>query len=270
MYSRAACRAPILLPCICIEMTHDRSHRGKTWARRAPGDHRAARSLERTLTRAEHLLDRGERDEASRVLAELPPFPYPSSSFHVRAGDCFSSIERFEDAERHFRQALELEPGNSDALHGLGAIHEERGEHEEMVEAWLAVRVLDLREPPPPWSMTADEFTAVAEAALLDVPEAARKHLSNLPILVADSPSEALVEEGIDPRILGLITGTAYPDKLLDGSPSLDCVELYKRNLERIAMDRQQLEEEIRLTVLHETAHYFGLDDDELEAIGLG
>jgi predicted Zn-dependent protease with MMP-like domain len=45
---------------------------------------------------------------------------------------------------------------------------------------------------------------------------------------------------------------------------------LFKTNLERYAQDAEHLAEEIRITVLHETAHYFGLDDDDLEEIGLG
>jgi len=46
-------------------------------------------------------------------------------------------------------------------------------------------------------------------------------------------------------------------------------IRLFKRNLERIAHDLDDLAEEVRITVLHETAHYFGLEDDDLEKIGL-
>ena len=44
---------------------------------------------------------------------------------------------------------------------------------------------------------------------------------------------------------------------------------LFKKNLERIARDLDHLAEEVRITVLHETAHYFGLEEDDLEKIGL-
>ena len=44
---------------------------------------------------------------------------------------------------------------------------------------------------------------------------------------------------------------------------------LFRKNLERAATDAAHLVEEIRITVLHETAHYFGLDEDDLEELGL-
>ena len=51
--------------------------------------------------------------------------------------------------------------------------------------------------------------------------------------------------------------------------PSITTIHLFKRNLERIAGDLDELAEEVRITVLHETAHYFGLDDEDLERLGL-
>jgi predicted Zn-dependent protease with MMP-like domain len=43
---------------------------------------------------------------------------------------------------------------------------------------------------------------------------------------------------------------------------------LFQRNLEREATSRQELEDEIRITVLHEIAHHFGWNEEELEARG--
>jgi predicted Zn-dependent protease with MMP-like domain len=81
-------------------------------------------------------------------------------------------------------------------------------------------------------------------------------------------PSEALVGDGIDPRLLGLFQGTPMPD---DGAlaPSVTNILLFRGNLQRACADADHLAEEIRITVLHETAHYFGLDEDDLEALGL-
>ena len=46
-------------------------------------------------------------------------------------------------------------------------------------------------------------------------------------------------------------------------------IRLFKTNLERSALDLDHLAEEVRITVLHETAHYFGLDEDDLIKLGL-
>jgi predicted Zn-dependent protease with MMP-like domain len=89
-----------------------------------------------------------------------------------------------------------------------------------------------------------------------------------VPILIADLPSEAQLADGLDPRLLGLFDGTAMPDGG-ELATSVTTIHLYRRNLERASVDLDQLAAEVRITVLHETAHYFGLDEDELEALGL-
>jgi predicted Zn-dependent protease with MMP-like domain len=86
--------------------------------------------------------------------------------------------------------------------------------------------------------------------------------------LIDDVPSEALVADGVDPRLLGLFQGTPMPD---DGAlaPTITNILLFRQNLARACVDADHLAEEIRITVLHETAHYFGLDEADLEALGL-
>jgi len=61
------------------------------------------------------------------------------------------------------------------------------------------------------------------------------------------------------------------PNQSTMGSASLPSViSLFQRNLEAEADDDAELREQIRITVIHETAHYFGLSDDDLERLGLG
>ena len=76
---------------------------------------------------------------------------------------------------------------------------------------------------------------------------------------------------GLDPRVLGLFSGTAHGEggTALGGQPGLTQIVLFRRNLERAARDEDELREEIRTTLLHETGHFFGLDDAALEEIGL-
>ena len=87
--------------------------------------------------------------------------------------------------------------------------------------------------------------------------------------MIDDLPSEDIVADGWDPRILGLFQGTPLPEDVTGGTPSVTTILLFKKNLERSCTDKEHLAEEVRVTVLHETAHYFGLDDDDLEKIGL-
>lgn len=246
--------------------------RAPRWSRRSRAGERAVEQIERALEAAERLINRESDKEALEALRSLPKGPLLEPVFEVRAGDCLRALGKLDRALSHYQAALAMNPKEADALHGLGTIYQEREQHAEMVEVWLEVREIDLWAPPPPWSISVDEFEQAAEAALAEIPEQTRRLFENLPIVAADYPDADLIREGIDPRSLGLITGIPYGHKLgLAGAGGdLDCVQLYQRNIERIATDRSEVLEEIRITVLHETGHYFGLSDDDLEEIGLG
>ena len=81
-----------------------------------------------------------------------------------------------------------------------------------------------------------------------------------------DVLSEMKAESEFD--LLGLFQGTPMPE---DGAlaPTVTNILLFRGNLQRACVDAEHLNEEIRITVLHETAHYFGLDEDDLVALGL-
>ena len=90
-------------------------------------------------------------------------------------------------------------------------------------------------------------------------------------MLFRSHPAEADVDVGFDPRAFGLFSGTAHPDSAmgLGGQPGLTQIVLFRRNLERGAADADELRDEVRLTLLHETGHFFGLSDSELAELGL-
>ncbi len=129
---------------------------------------------------------------------------------------------------------------------------------------------LDAAAEPDAPLMSHKRFEKIAEKALGELPDEILEWLANVPVLVDDRPSEAMVLDGIDPRILGLFSGVAVPDQsVLGGGPQNGVIHLFQRNLERETRDEEELADEIRITVLHETAHYFGYDEDDLERLGL-
>jgi predicted Zn-dependent protease with MMP-like domain len=231
--------------------------------------------LDGLLLKIEALLgieDEDAEDRARETLAELPPEPLPEPMFALRAGRAALDLELFEDAERHYRRAVELEPDNPEAYHGLGMCAEARDDREAMVAAWLKTRELDLAAAPPPWHITEREFQEVAAESLGSLPDHIRERLANVPILAHDYPDASLVQDGFDPRILGFFAGVPYPEKgnISGTPPHLDCILLFQRNIERAARSREETLEEINITLLHETGHFFALSEDELEAMGLG
>ncbi len=168
------------------------------------------------------------------------------------------------------RGGLSIEE-EADARWLLGAALDERRDHKGAAREWLAVLRLDAAAEPDAPRMSHKRFEQVAEKALRELPNEVLEWLANVPILVDDRPSEAMVLDGIDPRVLGLFTGVAVPNQsVLGGTPENGVIHLFQRNLERESRDDEALADEIRITVLHETAHYFGYDEDDLDRMGLG
>ncbi|MGO8683784.1 MAG: metallopeptidase family protein [Thermoleophilia bacterium] len=158
----------------------------------------------------------------------------------------------------------------ADARHLLAAAHERRHDHKNMVREWLAVLRLDAASAEPEPVLEPDQFNAIAERALAELPDELLERLGNVPILVDDRPTEGMVLQGIDPRTLGLFSGFSLPDQsVMGGAPQTGLIHLFQRNLEAESEDEDELEEQIRITILHETAHYFGWDDDDMERLGL-
>ena len=105
------------------------------------------------------------------------------------------------------------------------------------------------------------------------LPRQFREQLDNVEIIVDHRPSEDLLRtEGLDPRhdtLYGIYEGVPLPERSLLDPPLLpDKITIFAEPLLQDFPDPEELREEIRLTVLHEIAHYFGMDDDEIEDLG--
>ena len=105
------------------------------------------------------------------------------------------------------------------------------------------------------------DFDAVVRRALDSLPPDLARGLENVAIVVEEQNPE-------DPDLLGLFEGVPLPERG-DWAGSLpDRIAIYRRPLVESFPDEAELEGEIRITVLHELGHYFGLDEDRLEELG--
>jgi predicted Zn-dependent protease with MMP-like domain len=100
-----------------------------------------------------------------------------------------------------------------------------------------------------------------------------RRRLGNLEIVVEKRPSDALLRsEGLDPRhdtLYGLYQGVPLPERSAFDPPILpDKITIFSAPLLEDFPNPEELREELRLTVLHEIAHFFGLDEAEIEKLG--
>ncbi len=111
-------------------------------------------------------------------------------------------------------------------------------------------------------------------ASVLDrLPKQFRRRLHNIEIVVEERPTrDLLLSVGLDPRydtLYGLYQGIPLPDRSALYPPILpDKITIFSEPLLRDFSDPEDLREQIRTTVLHEVAHYFGFDDDEIDKLG--
>ena len=224
--------------------------------------------IEAIYVKTEALLARGEPVAARETLGELASSVIDDADLALDLGELALSAEDPTIAQRFIEIARKQPELEADALHLLGRVHELTGDRTAMIAAWKQVRTLDLKAPPGKVHMSEDEVERIAAETLAELPPNIRQKLENVPIMIDEVPSEDIVADGYDPRMLGFFQGVPMPE---DGGaqPTVTNILLFKRNLENSAADEQHLAEEIRITVLHETAHYFGLDEDDLEALGL-
>jgi predicted Zn-dependent protease with MMP-like domain len=115
------------------------------------------------------------------------------------------------------------------------------------------------------------EFDRAVEQALKAVPGEFRPSLENVMIEVRRRPDIALMREYDVPNdILGLYVGVPLEDKAaeLAALPMPDRILIFRDNLCEMCESWAELVDEIRITVLHEIGHHFGLDERRLEELG--
>jgi predicted Zn-dependent protease with MMP-like domain len=120
--------------------------------------------------------------------------------------------------------------------------------------------------------VTTKEFAQLVRDALADLPAPFDRSLQDVAIDVEPIPDEETLRamEIDEPsEILGLYHGLPLTERGLEAVPELpDRIVLYQRNLEGMCETREEMIHEIRVTVLHEIGHHFGLDEEDLEELG--
>ncbi|MBL9019916.1 MAG: metallopeptidase family protein [Myxococcales bacterium] len=225
--------------------------------------------VEAIYLKTEALLELGDADAAREALAELSTSAIDDAELALDLSELALAAEDPLLALRWAESAKTIDAdAAADAWHLIGRIHEADDKRDLMIAAWQEVRKLDAAAPPPELEVSDDEVEQITLATLAELPANIRAHLEKVPILIDTAPDEHLVADGFDPRMLGLFQGTPLPESG-SGTPAITNILLFKTNLARFARDEDDLTDEIRITVLHETAHYFGLDEEDLEKIGL-
>jgi len=117
-----------------------------------------------------------------------------------------------------------------------------------------------------------EAFDRIVERAIRRIPEEIRAHLNNMSISVQDRPSQELLEEmGMRPDdlLLGVYEGTPLSERTLFEPPLYpDVIFLFQEDLEEVCETLEEIEREIEITVVHEVAHFLGMDEERLAELG--
>ena len=119
--------------------------------------------------------------------------------------------------------------------------------------------------------MTRSAFERLVAEAVTLIPKRFRREMKNLALVVEEEPSDELLEEmEIEPpdSLYGLYQGTPLPERTWGfGNTLPDRITIFQRPIEEDCEDEDEIRVVIGETLIHEVGHYFGLSEEEIEAI---
>jgi len=127
--------------------------------------------------------------------------------------------------------------------------------------------------------MEREKFVKLVEQSLEGLPTRFRKRIHNVTVLVENVPPEQLPRRGsrnagtldsdqAENLVLGIFEGVPTTKKSVFDLPAgPDRIVLYQKNIEAVSSSEDEIRKEIRLTVIHELGHYFGMTEAQLEGV---
>lgn len=124
--------------------------------------------------------------------------------------------------------------------------------------------------------MDRDRFARIAAEVMDTLPGRFRRHIQNLAVLVEDYPAAQRPHRrrgrprklAPSPLLMGVYVGVPLTQRsVFNLGVGPDHIVLYQKNIEAICRDDGEIREQIRLTIIHELGHYFGLSEDRLKDV---
>ena len=121
------------------------------------------------------------------------------------------------------------------------------------------------------FTMSEDEFEAAVQDALDSIPDKLARAMDNVAVFIED---DYVPKPGEDPDtvLLGLYEGVPLTerDSWWDAGSLPDRITIFREPILDICASREDVMHEVAVTVVHEIAHHFGIDDDRLHELGWG
>jgi predicted Zn-dependent protease with MMP-like domain len=189
---------------------------------------------------------------------------------HADAWAALSSIFfedlRWDEARRTCNRALREDLWSGEASFVRGALRERRGDYagafRDFTRAWRS----DPQAWPLPTHLSDEALESVVEEAIHKLHPSVQEYLANVAIILEDLPTDEVLA-GYDPPasptgLLGYFSGYSLSERSVETpwSNLPSAIVIYRRNIERLSSSREELVEQVGLTVFHEVGHLLGLD----------
>jgi len=213
------------------------------------------------------VLNASESDEArQRALA--------AESWAALSGTLLEQL-RWDEARKAANRALRENPNSAEGAWVRAILRERRADYAGATRDYLRAWRVDPAGYPLPIPLDDETVDDIVVECLEQFHPSLRSFLANVVILLEEVPSQELLEQYDPPaaptHILGYFSGTSLQERSLEDpwSNLPGAIVLFRRNLSRYARDRDELIQELRITIFHEVGHFLGLDEDDLEKRGL-
>ena len=117
--------------------------------------------------------------------------------------------------------------------------------------------------------MEKNDFEELILKIIKDIPEKFREQMKNIDILVDYENTTTAYSKNKNNIALGLFQG--IPNTVKPGHNNIifpDKITIYKKSLDAISRNDEELEKNLKIVILHEIGHYFGLDEERLKSLG--
>ena len=120
-------------------------------------------------------------------------------------------------------------------------------------------------------SISREQFAALVEEALREIPKRFRAAMTNVAVVVEDYPPPDVLEElEVEPgdTLFGLYQGTPLPERSWSHGNTLpDRISIYQQPIVEACADEEEIRDCVAETVIHEFGHYFGMSEEQIEEI---